>query len=581
MQRNSPSGVLSRLFLLTSKAKIQTQTLDQQQIHQREITTSTAPGDTFDYPPPPKTKKGETRIQCPYCLMPLDLGELENGGDGYWRRHVDEDLKPYVCLFPECTQALVFFTRRHEWKSHMENVHSIDWPRKVHTIIWYCDIDHNPPERFETESQWRKHMKNLDSHPKRQLAEPTKAQLDALSPRKQQVALRERFVCPLCEQIPEKIRPLAENGKGNPAEMYKFLVDHVANHIKSLSLMSLPCLDNPSVPLDTDGESIAIKDSFRRFMNEGSVPQPPSGVKDLDGVSLPPEVWSTLDRERLAALAKLVPERGWDREYSHYVHPDDPPESLDDEWVEAFKIWKEESDPLTQEAADSDPVITHLKSAKISADAAHVAAHTITPEDSEPESLLDGHAPELGEVKRELLEVPPPLPDSNLDVKFSAANEHLQNVSRSIIAENTSGMDVHLTNSPMDHQGSLNLRQTFESHSDWVDTVAFSPDGQLLTSGSIDNTIRIWDTKTGTLLQTLEGHSDWVDTVAFSPDGQLLTSCSYDKTLWDTAIGALKQRPDGHDHGQTRSYQAAEEGNVEMVQLLLDKGRMSKSPKRW
>lgn len=76
---------------------------------------------------------------------------------------------------------------------------------------------------------------DLNSHPARKLTEPTKAQLDALSPRKQQIAQRERFVCPLCEQIPEKIRPLVEKGQKNTIDMDAFLIDHIANHIKSLS----------------------------------------------------------------------------------------------------------------------------------------------------------------------------------------------------------------------------------------------------------------------------------------------------------------------------------------------------------
>ena len=350
-------------------------------------TISTAPEDSFEYPPPPKIKEGETRIQCPYCLMPLDRGELKSTGDEsrrneYWRRHVDEDLKPYVCLFPECAEALVFFTRRHEWKSHMESFHSRDWPRRVHTNIWYCDIDHDPPERFETESQWRKHMKNLDSHPKRQLTEPTKAQLDALSPRMQQVALRDHFVCPLCEQIPEKIRPLAKEGSGNP-EMYESLVDHIANHIKSLSLLSLPGLDNSPASLDTDGESIAIQDSFRRLMNQGSVPQPPSGIEYLDGVSLPPEVWSIFDHEEIATLTTPVSESAWDKEYSDYVPPDDPPELVDDEWGKTWKIW---SDPPAQESVDLDPVIAHLKNSKVSVDAAQATAHTTILEDPDIKS---------------------------------------------------------------------------------------------------------------------------------------------------------------------------------------------------
>ena len=85
-------------------------------------------------------------------------------------------------------------------------------------------------------------------------------------------------------------------------------------------------------------------------------------------------------------------------------------------------------------------------------------------------------------------------------------------------------------------------------HSALVLSVAFSPDGRTLASGSDDSTIRLWDAATGAHKRTLTGHSNSVLSVAFSPDGRTLASGSRDNTirLWDAATGAHKRTLTGH-----------------------------------
>ncbi|WP_315785572.1 serine/threonine-protein kinase [Fischerella sp. JS2] len=88
--------------------------------------------------------------------------------------------------------------------------------------------------------------------------------------------------------------------------------------------------------------------------------------------------------------------------------------------------------------------------------------------------------------------------------------------------------------------------KTLTSHSDWVNSITFSPDGRLLASSSRDNKIKLWQLSIAKEIRTLTSPLMFITSVIFSPDGQLLASECRDKKikLWQlstsTEIYSLK-----------------------------------------
>jgi hypothetical protein len=95
----------------------------------------------------------------------------------------------------------------------------------------------------------------------------------------------------------------------------------------------------------------------------------------------------------------------------------------------------------------------------------------------------------------------------------------------------TDAADIRAVPAPADRSPGTQLLQV--SHGGKVTSVAFSPDGARLATGSTDRTARIWDAATGTQLLQVS-HGGKVTSVAFSPDGARLATGSKDDTagIW-------------------------------------------------
>ncbi len=79
------------------------------------------------------------------------------------------------------------------------------------------------------------------------------------------------------------------------------------------------------------------------------------------------------------------------------------------------------------------------------------------------------------------------------------------------------------------------LQRVFAGHQGGVRCVSFSPDGQHISSGGFDATVRVWNIREGREAFVFRGHTNIAESVAFAPNGDRLVSCSSDGSikLWD------------------------------------------------
>jgi len=132
--------------------------------------------------------------------------------------------------------------------------------------------------------------------------------------------------------------------------------------------------------------------------------------------------------------------------------------------------------------------------------------------------------------------------------RFSSTNLSRAGLLRATIDSNVLA-DQKTYGAGMPHTKPADMNPVIQKgHSDSVRSVAISPDGKTLASGSEDNSIKLWDMKTGKEIRSLTGHSDSVRSVAISADGKTLASGSEDNSikLWDMKTGKEIRSLIGH-----------------------------------
>ncbi|BAY03882.1 hypothetical protein H6G54_23250 [Anabaena cylindrica FACHB-243] len=116
------------------------------------------------------------------------------------------------------------------------------------------------------------------------------------------------------------------------------------------------------------------------------------------------------------------------------------------------------------------------------------------------------------------------------------------------------GIDIFGVNKPKElpaiHATTVAGILTITGHSNSINSIVYSPDGNTLASAGRDQVIKLWNTSTGGLIKILTGHSDWINSLAYNPDGKILISGSRDKTIkvWNVSTGREIRILAGHNN---------------------------------
>ncbi|KAH8898072.1 hypothetical protein GQ53DRAFT_880990, partial [Thozetella sp. PMI_491] len=167
-------------------------------------------------PPPPSPKGRKTEFECPFCAVPLVEREYQGAA---WRTHILQDIRPYVCVLPDCKTPHALYVDGISWMGHIQSAHT--------TTHWKCAaVSHSEAPVFETESQFIAHV---NSEHEELFNEEEVAELANLSSFERPRTLDESLwpECPIC----------TESFDGND---FLSVFCHIAKDLVEYAVLSLP-----------------------------------------------------------------------------------------------------------------------------------------------------------------------------------------------------------------------------------------------------------------------------------------------------------------------------------------------------
>lgn len=185
-----------------------------------------------DIPPAPVTATRASHFQCPYCYL---LVEQHKATPTAWRKHVVNDLQPFVCIESNCNDPHVVMETWTDWVEHH---------RWAHAMEWWCEglEAKHQPTRFTAAEDYSEHL--LHDHMSTLTIRDVSRRVQTSGAPAQEPF---RF-CPFCDYEADNASSPAECDVQSTLRMAKLgqkkLQSHIFNHLLSMFLLALPGRDD-------------------------------------------------------------------------------------------------------------------------------------------------------------------------------------------------------------------------------------------------------------------------------------------------------------------------------------------------